>query len=104
MWHHTRSGQHYLTKDARLYYGAVKLAVQIQTPFRALNEPLDVTCFFTPPDNRRRDLDNAWKVVGDAITRSGLWTDDKLIKKLTLIWREPAQPSGASISIKPFHR
>jgi crossover junction endodeoxyribonuclease RusA len=102
MWHHTRSGQHYLTNEAKQFYATVILTLRAQTPYRNLNEPLEVTCYLTPPDRRRRDLDNAWKVMGDAITRSGLWTDDKLIKKLTLIWREPAKPSGACVIVRPF--
>lgn len=104
MWHHTRSGHHYLTNEAKNYYGQVRLFIEQQTPFRNLNEPLEVQCSLIPPDHRRRDLDNAWKVLGDAITRSGLWVDDNLIRKLTLIWQEPAKPPGVNIIVRPYHR
>lgn len=36
----------------------------------------------TPPDNRVRDLDNVIKPTLDALTRCGVWKDDKLVVKI----------------------
>lgn len=36
----------------------------------------------TPPDNRRRDLDNVIKPTLDALTRSGVWPDDSLVDEI----------------------
>ncbi len=38
-----------------------------------------------PPDRRRRDLDNIFKVVGDSLTECGVWTDDSQIDDLRII-------------------
>ena len=103
MWKHTRSGQHYLTTTAITYYRNVAILVRQQSVVANLDEPLEVECEFTPPDHRRRDLDNAWKVVGDGMTRSRFWTDDKWIRKLTLSWGEVRPLGGASIIVRRFH-
>lgn len=47
-----------------------------------------------PPDNRRRDADNSLKCLLDAFTHGGLYEDDSLIRKLTVIKQEPMPPDG----------
>ena len=47
-----------------------------------------------PPDNRRRDEDNSLKCLLDAFTHGGLYEDDSLIRKLTVIKQEPMPPDG----------
>jgi Holliday junction resolvase RusA-like endonuclease len=47
-----------------------------------------------PPDNRRRDIDNSLKIMLDAFTHGGLYEDDSLIRKLTVIKQEPMPPGG----------
>ncbi|MBU3554842.1 RusA family crossover junction endodeoxyribonuclease [Polynucleobacter sp. UB-Piko-W3] len=99
MYKHTRQGHHYLTPIAREYYKSVALIVHRHCGSLELATPLEVTCTLFPPDKRRRDLDNAWKVVGDALTKCGFWMDDKWIRKLTLQWSEVQTPAVASLFI-----
>ena len=99
MYKHTRQGHHYLTPLAREYYNLVATKVRMQCGVLELATPLEVTCTLFPPDKRRRDLDNAWKVIGDSLTKSSFWLDDKWIRKLTLQWGEVQTPAMARLFI-----
>lgn len=93
VWKHA-GGRHYLTRQATVYYTAVASSLRHQGKVLDLEVGVHVHCQLAPPDRRRRDLDNVWKVLADALTRGGLWRDDKLIRRLTLEWTDP-QPGGA---------
>jgi crossover junction endodeoxyribonuclease RusA len=99
MWKHS-GGRHYLTESALRYYSLVRSIVREQAKVINLDIDLDVICVLHPPDKRRRDLDNAWKVIGDAITKAGVWQDDKFIRRLTLEWAEVRGGGMAMISIQ----
>ena len=83
--HGTRhaNGAHYLTAEHRAYRIQVGHIVALQQ-VKPVTGPLRVLAHFTPPDKRRRDLDNLWKVVGDALQRAGVYADDSAIEHLTL--------------------
>jgi crossover junction endodeoxyribonuclease RusA len=98
MWKHA-GGKHYLTEEARRYYSLVRSIVMTQAKVVNLDIELEVTCVLHPPDKRRRDLDNAWKVIADAITKAGVWQDDKLIRRLTLEWAEVRGGGMAMVSV-----
>ena len=88
MWKHAKGNAHYLTEQANRYYQLVRQVVMTDCQWFNLDFPLEVRCVLCPPDNKRRDLENAWKVISDGITKAGVWQDDSLIKKLTLEWGE----------------
>ena len=88
MWKHTRAGKHYLTDKARGYYDHVSLIVQYEHARLEYAGRMDVTCEIYPPDNRRRDLDNVWKVVSDSLTKASVWIDDTQIDRLCLVRKE----------------
>lgn len=77
-------GRHYLTEQARRYYEMVVDIVRQQGMCLGLEGALAVECDIYPPDRRRRDLDNAWKVLSDACTKAGVWIDDTQINRLVL--------------------
>lgn len=85
LWKHTKAGGHYITPKAEQYYRVVYVEVLRQSAALALTGRLGVRCAIYPPDKRRRDLDNAWKVVSDACTRARVWVDDNQIDQLTLL-------------------
>lgn len=70
-----------------------RAAVGLQTPIRVLAE-------INPPDRRRRDLDNAWKTIADALTHAGVWKDDVQIADLRLIRGEPTGGGAVSIHVE----
>ena len=60
-----------------------------------------VTIDIYAPDNRRRDLFNVLKALGDGLTYSGVWHDDSQIKGANGIWwREPIPHGKIVIKIE----
>lgn len=83
MWRHS-GRKHYLTEKAKRYYFEVAHHVRAQGARFQLIGSLEVSVDVYPPDRRKRDLDNIWKVVGDALTRAGVWEDDSMVHDLRL--------------------
>ena len=94
IWKHTQAGAHYLTPKAQLYYQTVAVEVMRQSAHRGLEGRLGVRCVIYPPDKRRRDMDNAWKVISDACTRARVWIDDNQIDQITLFRARDSQAKG----------
>lgn len=99
MWKHTRNGRHFLTQEARDYYQLVSQVVALSKQNVRLTGKLHVECDIYPPDNRRRDLDNCFKVVGDSLTRAGVWKDDTQINRLVLERMETVKNGLVAIRI-----
>lgn len=99
MWKHTRQGKHYLTEKARTYYELVRQAVHTQGRVINIDQAVQVHCVLYPPDKRQRDMDNAWKVISDALTKANVWQDDHLIKSLHIEWQVPVKGGKAFVSI-----
>lgn len=58
----------------------------------------DVRCrvLLSPPDKRRRDVDNSIKAILDALTKSGVWRDDCQVCELT-VKRGGVTPGGSCL-------
>ena len=56
--------------------GRLSVAVLAQPPTRKVNGHVD---------NSRRDLDNVWKCLLDALTNAGVWADDSQIDELYIV-------------------
>lgn len=93
MWKHAK-GRHYLTGQAREYYRNVAHIVANEGKIVNIDYAIEVRCQLFPPDKRRRDLDNAWKVIADSLTKAGVWQDDNQIRKLTLEWGSVDKAGG----------
>ena len=80
MWRAVR-GRTILSKQGREYYdGATALAAQ--RCGETMLGPLSVTLMVTPPDRRRRDLDNTLKPILDLGTKAGIWGDDSQVVEI----------------------
>lgn len=55
--------------------------------------------FVTPPDRRKRDLDNVGKALLDALQHGGLYADDVQVDDLRFVRMEPATPGGVKVFI-----
>lgn len=52
----------------------------------SIDEPIDVVMWYFPPDKRIRDIDNYSKGLFDSLSEAEFWTDDKIIKRMTVEW------------------
>lgn len=104
---HTRGGHVYITKKGEAYRKAVKAAVlgaMSRKPYLLnilpISKKVDVTVTMHPPDRRKRDKDNAEKVLYDALTLAGVWVDDSLIgRKVFEEWGDPIRGGVAVVQI-----
>jgi crossover junction endodeoxyribonuclease RusA len=66
-------------------------------------EPIDgsLSCkiFLSPPDKRRRDVDNYSKGILDALENAQVFYDDCQIKHLEIFMLNPSKPGGARVEL-----
>ncbi len=53
-----------------------------------------------PPNRARRDLDNCFKALFDALTHAGIWQDNSQVKQLSARWGEVTIGGKAEITIR----
>ena len=53
-------------------------------PFKKFTGPIAVSIVAYPPDRRRRDLDNLFKSLLDAMEHAGVYEDDSQIARLAI--------------------
>lgn len=65
--------------------------------------PLAFRLDFYPPDRRRRDLDNLFKCLLDALQYAGAYSDDNQIVQIVATKREVMPPDGLIyIKLEPY--
>ena len=89
-WRNIGPGRTILSEKARAYRKAVKAAAIVSKP---LESRLKVTIELSPPDKRRRDLDNCCKGLFDSLQHAGVYLDDSQIDEFT-IKRMPVVKGG----------
>ncbi|MEA9393141.1 RusA family crossover junction endodeoxyribonuclease [Acerihabitans sp. TG2] len=100
------AGRHLISSDGRRYRTAVFASVveQLRRMPVALVDELTVSLVLCPPDQRRRDLDNCFKALFDALTHAGIWQDDSQVKRLSACWGPITKPGQVKITIGEFIR
>jgi len=87
-----------ISERGRKYRKEVMDFMAMRPPHR-LNSRLEVHIKLTMPDRRRRDLDNYFKALLDALTHSGVWLDDEQIDILQVSRLEIESPGCARVEI-----
>jgi crossover junction endodeoxyribonuclease RusA len=61
-----------------------------------------LTISATPPDRRKRDLDNIAKPISDALKDAGVIEGDHLARRIVLEWSnaEPAKPGAVTVYLE----
>jgi len=91
-------GRPVLSKDARAYRHQVRRIVTAKG-IKPLLGPLNVHIDIFPPDNRRRDIDNCFKSVLDALQHAGAFWDDSQIIVLHAIKHPPTRDGRVQVVI-----
>jgi len=97
-WRHNR-GRTHIAKAGREYRQSVELAVLIAGGRRNMTGRLSLSMAATPPDKRKRDLDNICKGVLDSLAKSGVYEDDSQIDELIVRRLKPSKPGRLVIEI-----
>lgn len=82
-----------ISRAGRRYRENIQARMRIEN-IETASEPVELHIELYPPDRRRRDVDNSLKCLLDAFTHGGLYEDDSLIHKLTVVKREVMPPDG----------
>ena len=88
-------GRPVLSKDARSYRHQVRRIATAKS-IKPLMGPLSVHIDIYPPDKRRRDIDNCFKSVLDALQHAGVFWDDSQIIVLHAV-KHPAVQDGCVV-------
>lgn len=105
-WRHPSSGRlvgrHLVSSEGRMY----RLLVAESALLHAIHSPmtgrLDVSIKASPPDRRKRDLDNILKSLLDSLVFAGVIEDDSQIDQLSITRMPPAAPGSVAITITTF--
>lgn len=90
------------SKAYRAWFDAVRF--EHKPPMdKALSGRYQIHLIATPPDRRRRDLDNLIKPVLDALTELRLTPDDQHCRKIMAEWAEPSKnAAGITVHCREF--
>lgn len=97
-WRHV-GARTLISKAGREYRQSVELAVLIAGGRRNLLGRLSLRIAASPPDLRRRDLDNVLKAPLDALAKCGVYEDDSQIDELIVRRLKPSKPGRLVIEI-----
>lgn len=85
-----------LSKAAKKYYKDVTDSIAVPV---AMTGRLAVALVVSPPDERRRDIDNLTKTVLDALRKVGAYEDDSQIDLLTIIRGDLCDGGNAAVMV-----
>lgn len=90
-------GRTLLSKRGREFRREVGIYAGMQYKGEPLEGRLSVLVLLTPPDRRKRDIDNyGGKALLDALTHAGMWMDDEQIDEL-IIQRGAVRKGGGCL-------
>ena len=82
-YYRTVHGQPIISKAGREYRKTI--ISEIGNTGKSLSGRLKVEIHAWMPDKRKRDLDNVFKALNDALTHANVWIDDSQIDDLRII-------------------
>lgn len=94
------NGAHYTTQEVKRYRTTICNLARQQGAISPLVGPLQVVAEISPPDRRRRDMDNCWKTLADALTLAKVWGDDFQIADLRLIRGLPVKGGSVQLMVE----
>ena len=98
MWR-TYRGRILLSKEGRAYYDECTLGVASQRG-GTMRGPVKVRLWVSPPDRRRRDLDNVLKPIMDLGTKAKIWDDDSQLVEIHATKEDPIKGGRVVMEVK----
>ena len=98
-WRPSKNGV-YISKEGRLFREHVRQVIVNLKLNIHLTSRLKVTFYVSPPDNRRRDIDNCLKASLDALSHAGFWLDDCQIDDLRVVRCEVVKGGGCVVKVR----
>jgi crossover junction endodeoxyribonuclease RusA len=95
------AGRHLISQQGRNYQRDVAILSrrELRPPHLPAHGKMAVDITLSPPDKRKRDIDNPIKPLLDALTRAGIWKDDSQVSDLHVRWGHAGTPGPATITI-----
>lgn len=93
------AGRTLISRDGRAYRSAVAWSVPAIHKQR-MEGRLLVTIAASPPDRRKRDLDNMLKAVLDSLSHAGVYVDDSQIDYLSVERRAPKKGGEMRVCVQ----
>ncbi|KEY58479.1 RusA family crossover junction endodeoxyribonuclease [Serratia sp. DD3] len=89
-------GRHLVSDRGRKFQAEAiaRVLEQLRRRPKPITGSVHVSVVFCPPNKARRDLDNYFKALFDAMTQAGIWLDDSQIKKIVAEWG-PVKAGGS---------
>lgn len=72
---------------------------QLRRRPKPISADISVAVVFYPPTKARRDLDNFFKALFDAMTQAGVWLDDSQIKHIDAKWGQVIKGGKVELQI-----
>jgi crossover junction endodeoxyribonuclease RusA len=79
---------------AGIRYRCMVRSIIVARRIRQHDGRLAIAVLATPPDRRRRDLDNLWKCLLDSLQHAGMYLDDTSIKCQSIIMDDKTTKGG----------
>lgn len=86
-----RSSRKMLSREGRAYKHTA--AMPCDEPFTT---SVSVSIVLSPPDNRKRDIDNCVKPILDALQFAGVFEDDNIVDRLSVVRSEMSFEGGTA--------
>lgn len=89
-----------ISKPGREYSESVAAQVLAEKTRLKIASYVAMTVLLSPPDRRRRDVDNYSKSLLDSLVKAGVLEDDSLVRDLRLVWGEVRKGGQAVVMIR----
>lgn len=102
-WLRNRSGSVRVGPRGERFRSEVMLETLRQLkPLRSVLGPVAVSIVASPPDRRRRDLDNLLKATLDSLTHAKVYEDDSAIQALSVRWGSLVAGGRLDVIVEPI--
>ena len=92
----------YLSAKGKEYKLQIKEYIAKNNLQLKANIPLIVTIEITPPDKRKRDIDNLFKILFDSLTEAEFWEDDSCVREFHAAYQLPQKPGSLLMHVEPM--